>query len=397
MTIVPFQAVRPARDKAALVTCRPYEEYSAAELASQLDFNPFSFLHVLHPGYANIQRNDPWKRFGQVRTKYQDFKNEGILNKESQPLFYLYELQTKSGSYTGFLAGVSVADYLENNIRKHEDTLEYRVRQFEEYLHITGFNTEPVLIAYPQNQALESAIRDLRKKRPLYRFSTSNRDKHTLWRIKEQDIVDQVVSEFAAIPSVYIADGHHRSASAALLHSEHQMDNANTAFFMAFLISENEVRIHEYNRLIRDLNGLSQAKFLDAIAQSFTIENLAHELWKPDAKGEFGMYLNEQFYKLLPKERSSGIDAQILYDTLLAPILGIGDLRNDGRIEYLPGNKPLTKLVEMVDSGEFAVGFTLFPITFPEIKAIADRNEILPPKSTYIEPKVRSGLMIYEL
>lgn len=397
MNIVPFRAVRPTRDKAPLVTCRPYEEYAAAELASQLDFNPYSFLHVLHPGYVNVQRNDPWKRFGQVRTRYQDFKTDGILKKESEPVIYLYELQTKSGTYTGFIAGVSVADYLENRIKKHEDTLEYRVRQFEEYLHIAGFNTEPVLISYPENPELEALIVSTRKKRPLYLFSTPNRDKHTLWRMKDVDQIQAVVSAFEKISSLYIADGHHRSASAALLHQDYQGESKETDWFMAFLICENNVRIHEYNRLVSDLNGMDQERFLEAVATVFDVKDLGQELWKPEKKGEFGMYLDRRIFSLTPKTDPGEIDAQFLYDALLAPVLGIGDLRNDARIEYLPGNKPLTKMVEMVDSGAFAVGFTLFPISFADIRNIADRNEILPPKSTYIEPKVRSGLMIYEL
>ncbi|NUY82283.1 DUF1015 domain-containing protein [Flavobacterium sp. MAH-1] len=396
--ITPFAAVRPTRDKAALVTSRSYDDYSAAELAAQLDFNPFSFLHVLHPGYVNVQKNDPTKRFGQVRSKYTDFKSEGILKKETQPILYLYEMQSKSRSYTGIIAGVSIQDYLDGKIKKHEDTLEYRVEQFEEYLHITGFNTEPVLIAYPENKTLSDWISQTKSRRPLYLFSSPNRDRHTLWRIKEPAQIEWLQSEFAKIPSLYIADGHHRSASAALLYErDKDTGNANLSNFMALLVSEEQVKINEYNRVIRDLNGLNESEFLKKVSASFDIRNLGQELWKPTHKGEFGMYLNGNFYALKPLNQTSTVDAQLLYDELLAPILGIGDLRNDGRIEYIPGNQPLTKLVEWVDSDEFEVGFTLFPIAFQEIRELADRDEILPPKSTYIEPKIRSGLVIYEL
>ncbi|RZJ70223.1 DUF1015 domain-containing protein [Flavobacterium sp.] len=396
--ISPFKAVRPTRDKAALVTSRSYDDYSAAELASQLDFNPFSFLHVLHPGYVNVQKNDPVRRFGQVKAKYLDFKHEGVLKSESDPIFYLYEMRSKSRTYTGIVAGISIQDYLDGKIRKHEDTLEYRVEQFEEYLHITGFNTEPVLIAYPENEKLYNWISLAKKHRPLYLFSSPNRDRHTLWRIRDKSQIDFLVSEFDEIPALYIADGHHRSASAALLFERYKdSGNDKLSNFMALLVSENEVRINEYNRVIRDLNGLSDSDFLSKIKTAFDLEDLGQELWKPTKKGEFGMYFRHKFYRLSTKTTASDVDAQFLYDEVLAPILEIGDLRNDGRIEYLPGNQPLTKLVELVDSEEFEVGFTLFPIAFEQIRKLADAGEILPPKSTYIEPKIRSGLVIYEL
>ncbi|MBD3582966.1 DUF1015 domain-containing protein [Flavobacterium selenitireducens] len=396
--ITPFPAVRPTRDKAPLVTSRSYDDYTASELAAQLDFNPFSFLHVLHPGYVNVQKNDPNKRFGQVKAKYQDFKDEGVLKKETEPIFYLYELQSKSRSYTGIIASISVQDYLDGKLKKHEDTLEYRVEQFEEYLHITGFNTEPVLVAYPENPSLQNWIDTTRRKRPLYLFSSPNRDKHTLWRIRDKQQIDWLVTEFEKIPSLYIADGHHRSASAAMLYERHNASgNSNLGHFMAFLVSENEVKINEYNRVISDLNDLSKAEFLSRVEKVFTVVNRGNELWKPIRKGQFGMYFDGDFYALEPLSETSDIDAQLLYDELLNPILGIGDLRNDGRIDYIPGNQPLTKMVELVDTEAFEVGFTLFPIAFSQIRELADKGEILPPKSTYIEPKIRSGLVIYEI
>lgn len=396
--IIPFRAVRATRDKAGLVTSRSYDDYTSAELASQLDFNPFSFLHVLHPAYVNVQKNDPGKRFGQVRDKYRTFKDEGILKQENEPVFYLYELQSKENTFTGIIAGVSIADYLGGAIRKHEDTLEYRVRQFEEYLHVTGFNTEPVLIAYPEDAGLENKIAETKRRRPLYHFSTPNRDKHTIWRIRDAAEIDWFKNKFSGMPNLYIADGHHRSASAALLHEQYKdSGNANLEYFMAFLTSESNVKIYEYNRVIRDLNKHSKSDFIRRIGRIFKVVNRGQELWKPVRKGQFGMYLDGDFYSLDPFDTIADIDAQYLYDSILSPILGIGDLRNDGRIEYVPGNRPLTKIKEMVDGEEFEVGFTLFPIPFSDIRKLADSNEILPPKSTYIEPKIRSGLVIYEL
>lgn len=394
--ILPFKAIRPARDKASLVTSRSYEEYNAAELASQLDFNPFSFLHVVHPGYVNLQKDDAGKRFGKVREKYLDFKRSEILVEEEDEYLYLYELKSKDQIFTGIIGEISLADYRSGKIKKHEDTLKYRVEQFREYLEIAGFNTEPVLVAHQPDAFLSEYIREKKTKRPLYHFSTLNRDLHTIWRIKDKETISQITAVFGQMDSLYIADGHHRCASADRLFEEHP-ENEKASAFMGFLIDENEVKIHAYNRLVQHLNGLSAGEFLEKASEDFQITNRGHELWQPEKKGEFGMYLDGDFYQMTPKEPSEQIDPTILNEKIIAKILGITDLRSDGRIEYLPGNQPLTKIKELVDSGEFEIAFTLFPIAFSEIRKTADHNEILPPKSTYIEPKFRSGLMIYEL
>ena len=401
--IVPFKAVRPARDKVSLVTSRSYDEYSPAELASQLDYNPYSFLHVLKPAYMNMQKISASTRFKAVGTKYGEYKDEEILKKETAPVFYLYEIQSKNRIYTGIIAGTSIDDYKNNVIKKHEDTLPYRVEYFKDYLHLTGFNTEPVLITYPENKDLEQWIAVKKHRRPLYLFSSLNREKHTLWRIKDETEIQWLQEQFANIDSLYIADGHHRSASAEMLYDEDKISgNENLNYFMSFLISENDLKIYEYNRIIHDLNRLSKKQFLTALATDFTVENKAQELWKPDAKFSFGMYLDGEFYALKLKDTKfdsvlEALDTQILYEKVLHPLLGITDLRNDSRIEYIPGNKPITLIKQMIDEEEYEVGFMLFPASINEIKDLADNNLIMPPKSTYIEPKFRSGLVVYEI
>jgi uncharacterized protein (DUF1015 family) len=401
--IVPFKAVRPARDKVSLVTSRSYDEYSPAELASQLDYNPFSFLHVLNPAYVNQQKASAETRFKLVHTKYTDFKNDDVLKQEDSPVFYLYEIKSKSRVYTGIIAATSIEDYQNNIIKKHEDTLSYRVEYFKDYLHQAGFNTEPVLITYPENIVLRKWISTRKQKRPLYLFSTPNRDKHTLWRIKDDNEILWLQQQFDAIDSLYIADGHHRSASAELLYKQDKdSGNVNLNYFMSFLICETDLRIYEYNRIIRDLNGLSNKQFLDALSVNFVVENKHMELWKPDEKFHFGMYLYGEFYSIKLRDINFSsvretLDAQILYDKVLEPLLAIHDLRNDERIEYIPGSKPITTIKEIIDSGDYKVGFMLYPASIEEIKQLADNNLIMPPKSTYIEPKFRSGLVVYEL
>ncbi|WP_417351138.1 DUF1015 domain-containing protein [Flavobacterium alkalisoli] len=401
--IVPFKAVRPTRDKVSLVTSRSYDEYTPAELASQLDYNPFSFLHILNPAYVNLQKIATSTRFKGVQLKYQEFKDEDVFKKEASPVFFLYEIQSKNNSFTGIIAGTSIEDYKNNVIKKHEDTLAYRVELFKDYLHQTGFNTEPVLITYPQNNELQAWIDKRKQKRPLYLFSTPNKDKHILWRIKEEDEIQWIQEQFEKAGNIYIADGHHRSASAEMLYDQDkESGNANLDYFMSFLICETNLKIYEYNRIINDLNGLTKQAFLKALEKDFVVENKQQELWKPKQKYQYGMYLDGDFYALSLKDTNfksvmEALDAQILYTKVLNPLLGIGDLRNDERIDYIPGSKPITEIKKQVDSGDFEVGFMLYPASINEIKELADNDLIMPPKSTYIEPKFRSGLVIYEI
>jgi len=409
--IIPFKAVRPAPDKVGLVSCRNYEDYSPAELAAWLDFNPYSFLHVINPAYVNAQKITLDKRFKGVAHKYQDFKNEEVFISEENPVFFLYEIQTKNRTFTGIVAGTSIEDYKNNVIKKHEDTLQYRVELFKDYLHQTGFNTEPVLMTYPDNKTINTWIEDKKKSQPIYNYTTTNKQKHQLWKVETNQEITWLQQQFENISELYIADGHHRSASAELLHDQDKhLGNPNLNYFMSFLIAESEVKIYEFNRIIRDLNGFNATEFLEKLEDNFIIKNKDQELWKPESKFEFGMYLDGNFYALFYKQENNftinnddknailnNLDAQILYDKVLQPLLAIEDLRNDERIEYIPGKQSILTLKELVDEGEFAVGFMLFPSDISEIKALADNNLIMPPKSTYIEPKFRSGLMIYEL
>ena len=410
--IIPFKAVRPTPDKIGLVTCRNYDDYSSAELAAWLSFNPYSFLHVIHPAYMHSQKITLDKRFKGVAHKYQDFKEDGVFMEEEKAVFFLYEIKTKTQSFTGIVAGTSIEDYKNNIIKKHEDTLQYRVEYFKDYLHQTGFNTEPVLITYPDSDVLNNWIFEKKKSLPIYNYSTTNKEKHQLWKIETDEEISWLTKQFANIPELYIADGHHRSASAEMLYDEDKhLGNENLNYFMSFLIAESQVKIYEFNRIIRDLNGYSKNDFLEKLSEHFIIKDKEQELWKPQSKFEFGMYLDGHFYALFYKQESTSsssrtrskenilenLDAQILYDKVLQPLLGIEDLRNDERIEYIPGKQSIATIKELVDEGEFEVGFMLYPSDISEIKALADNGLIMPPKSTYIEPKFRSGLIVYEL
>lgn len=403
--IHPFKAFRPTRDKVSLVTSRSYEEYSAAELASQLDFNPLSFLHILNPAYTNQQKITFERRFKLVHQKYQDFKDDRILVRDEKPAVYVHRIKTDDSIFTGIILATTIEDYKNGLIKKHEDTLQYRVELFKDYMNYAGFNTEPVLMNYPDNALIDAWLEDITSKLPDFEFATTIKDIHYLWKVDDLKEIEFLQNTFDTIGDLYIADGHHRSASANMLYDEQSDVKSEAASrFMSYLIADSNVKIYEYNRLIKDLNGLSKEEFIERLSENFVVEIKTQQLFHPSKKHEFGMYLENEFYSLTLKlEKFSfnnalqGLDAQILYDTVLLPILGISDLRNDERIDYIPGKKSVIDIKKIIDSEEFELGFVLFPANITEIKSIADSNLIMPPKSTYIEPKFRSGLVIYEL
>jgi uncharacterized protein (DUF1015 family) len=403
--IIPFQAVRPTRDKVSLVTCRSYEEYETAELAAQLDFNPLSFLHILKPAYTNQERVSFEKRYRQVFQKYQDFKTENILVKDINPAIYIHKIVTKNQTFTGIIVGTSIKDYSNNSIKKHEETLAFRVQLLKEYMKHSEFNTEPVLMTYPDNKTIENWIFNCTQKLADFEFSSTKKEINYLWKIDDAVEVKWIQNIFEKINTLYIADGHHRSEAAKLLSEENKnIENTAKEYLLTYLIPENNIKIYQFNRLVKDLNGLQKEDFINKLNENFIVENKNQQPFLPSVSHQFGMYLDNEFYSLtLRKEKQlfetplDCIDTQILYETILLPLLSIKDLRNDERIEYLSGKQSILELKQVIDEGDFELGFILFPSNINEIIALADHNLIMPPKSTYIEPKFRSGIVIYEL
>ena len=403
--IIPFRAVRPTRDKVCLVSCRSYEEYVTAELAAQLDFNPLSFLHVLKPAYTNQESVSFEKRYRKVNQKYQDFKTEKILVKDKSPAFYIHKIITTTQSFTGIIVGTSIADYRSNTIKKHEETIAFRVQLLKDYMKFSKFNTEPVLMTYPDNKTIESWIFNRTQKLADFEFSTTKKEVNYLWKIDDAIEINWIQSIFEKINTLYLADGHHRLAAAALLSEENEKtENSDKDYLLSYLISENTVQVYEFNRLVKDLNGFAKEAFIRELDKHFSVENLKQQPFKPAEKHQFGMYLENEFYRLLLRKEKldfksalESLDTQILYEKVLLPLLGIKDLRDDERIEYVSGKQSILEIKQIIDEGEFEVGFILFPSNINEIKALADADLIMPPKSTYIEPKFRSGIVIYEL
>lgn len=407
--ILPFKAVRPARAYAGLVASRSYEDYTQDELHAQLEYNPYSFLHIINPGYKFQHEIGGSRRFEMVRNRYFEFREDKIFIQDTDACYYIYHIENRENSCCGIIAAASADDYEHNIIKKHEDTIAHREELFKDYLKVVGFNTEPVLLTYPDNPLIEALMQKTMKQRPEYEFATSNREIHKLWKICDKENTGKIASEFAKMEKLYIADGHHRSASSWLLAKESKENNPQHTgqepynFFMSYLIAESKLRVYEYSRLIRDLNGHSKEEFLILLDEWFRIENRGQDIYRPSKKHHFNMYLDGEFYSLYLRKTHykftdslSSLDSNILYEKILKPVLGIEDLRKDKRIAYIHGRNDLIELKTRIDSKEFAVGFGMLPTDVEEIKQIADENLIMPPKSTYIEPKLRSGLTIYE-
>jgi uncharacterized protein (DUF1015 family) len=408
--IKPFKAIRPTKDKVAFVASRSYEEYSRKELNAVLAFNPFSFLHIINPGYRYSKNVSGQERYKLVRSRYLEFLEHNIFLKDAQDSFYLYQIIKDDFKCCGLFCGTSISDYQNNVIKKHESTLQRREALFANYLKTVEFNAEPVLMTFEDNSTIAEIIKNTREKSPEYDFTTSDKVNHRLWVISEKKIIEQLIAEFQKTDALYIADGHHRSASSNLFAETAKQDNPRHNgkepynFFMSYLIPESEIKIYEFNRKIKDLNGLTREEFLISLAKYYRIVKKGSRPYKPSKKHHFSMYLDGEFFALYLRKKVytfndplSELDTQILFKTVLEPILGILDLRKDKRIAYGYGKQNAIEMKEEIDKGRFKVGFGMVPITMDEVKAVANAGLIMPPKSTYIEPKLRSGIAIYEL
>ena len=397
--IRPFRAIRPIRDKSSLVASRSYLSYSNETLKEKLENNPFTFLHIINPDYKKKIKSKGAEKFKLVKEKYQEFICKNYLIQDKRPSYYIYQQQNTTHKFKGIIAATSVDDYINGNIKKHEHTITSREEMFREYLEITGFNADPVLLSYPKNTKINSLLLKYEEKRAEYEFTTTNKTLHKLWIISDEYDIKNIKKEFNTIENLYIADGHHRCASSSLLKRTKKTEYNN--YFMSLLIDENQLNIINFNRLIKGLNSLTYESFIDKIKINFDVTQSLD--CKPTKKNEIGMYLKGKSYLLNAKKDSfhndciNRLDPVILSNNILKPILNIIDEKTDKNIKFISGNIPFSELRKLVDSEEYQVAFILKPIPISTIKEVADRNKFMPPKSTYIEPKLRSGLTIYPL
>ncbi len=408
--IEPFRAWRPAPRYAEQVASPPYDVLSSEEARAIAAANPKSFLHVVKPEVDLPSGVDQYAHevYAKGAENLRRMIAEGVLIRESRPAFYLYRQRMGDHVQTGVVAGASVDEYEDGRIKKHENTRKVKEDDRTRHIEATGANTGPVFLAYRAMDPIDRLVDRLTTGGPVYDFEAEDGIRHTLWVVDAPDDVAALAGAFGQVPAMYVADGHHRSASAARVREARRRANPDHTgnepynFFLAVLFPHDQLKIMDYNRVVRDLNGLDPDAFLARVGEKFEVTETAEP--RPSAPKEMGMFLGGRWYRLRarPGTYPEGdpvkcLDVAILQDNLLAPILGIGDPRTDERIDFVGGIRGLGELERRVGSGEWAVAFALYPTSIDQLFAVADAGKVMPPKSTWFEPKLRSGLIVRPL
>ena len=405
--IAAFKAIRPVRDKVHLVATRPYYSYKKNVLKAKLEDNPFTFLHIINPEFSTSIKTKPnsKERFSLVKSQFDHFLKEGILVQETDDRLYIYRQSTDGFSVIGVIGGASVKEYMDNDIKKHEQTITLREEVFTNYLDQVGFNAEPVLMTYDPQSGLNDLIEKVSTERPEYEFTTTDRIKHELWVLsKDQTLKCQEL--FKEVDALYIADGHHRSAS-SVRYAELKAKEGNicpeTGYFLSFIVAKDQVKILAFHRLLKSLNGYTKASFIAAMSELGSMKEIPAAC-EPTKEHQFTICMGKEWYVFEPKQSFihesnpvEQLDSFILSDLILKPLLGIIDLKTSNQVEFVPGNESLSSIEDKINSGKFEVGFILHPATIDQVKEVADAGMNMPPKSTWVEPKLRSGLTIYQL
>ncbi|MDB0037846.1 DUF1015 domain-containing protein [bacterium] len=405
--IHPFRAIRPTRDKVHLVAARAFHSYERNILEAKLEENPFTFLHIINPEFeneaaTNLSNSDKFKL---VSKNYEEFIEKEILIQDDEPTLYVYR-QSKSGHvFTGVIAGASVEEYLSDSIKKHEATITSREQMFTEYLDIVGYNAEPVLLAHKSSVEIESLLNSITSVSAEYEFTTTDLVTHELWKLAPSE-TKLMQNAFENLGELYIADGHHRSASSVRLCQQRKLNGSsftNEGAFLSYIIDESQLEILEFNRLIKTMNGLSSEEIISSISESFDIKKNP-ESHKPEVNHQICMCLEGEWYLLTCKSEIlddshpvNCLDAELLTQHVLSPILGIHDLTCNDNVSFMSGVESINKLEGLIESGEYKIAFVLYPATMNQVMRVADHQMIMPPKSTWVEPKLRSGLIIYNI
>jgi uncharacterized protein (DUF1015 family) len=388
--VKPFSALIPAAHLQSSVVTRPLEYYSTGEAKLIASENNYSFLHLINPAldHAYLRDMNQDLIFRKIAENFDAFVNGKVLVPLNRSCYYIYQVTSNGFTQTGLWALSDVQNYLDGSIKKHELTVERREKQLAEYLHNTGLDANPVLITYHPVEAIELITQKYIKELPVIDFVFTDLTGHKVWLIDDQADIDLITYEIGKVESVYIADGHHRAAAMS------KMD-----FFSTVFMNTDQIRILQFNRLVRDLNGLNTKDFLSALEDVFTVEKSDHPV-NPDQLHQIGMYLDSQWYILYPKPHVFDandpvelLDVSILQNQLLGPVLGIDDPRTNARITFEGGNTPLKEIQTMVDNSLYAVAFTLFAVSVEQLINVADANKTMPPKSTWIEPKFLVGIL----
>ncbi|WP_322630685.1 DUF1015 family protein [Aedoeadaptatus coxii] len=399
-----FRAVRPKNEYAKEVAALPYDVFSVAEALEEIRRHPKSFLQVDLPE-ATIEGEveGSVNRIG--KQHFERLQEEGLFYREEAPCLYVYELERDGHRQRGLMCLASVDDYLDDKIKKHEKTRREKEENRVDHIDTLDAQTGPIFLTYRNQKAIDALIDESTKKEPLA-FTTDDDTTHRLWTIDDEDVIGEIVENFKSLDALYIADGHHRSASAVRVGEIRRKaygpgnDETPYNYFMAIVYPAEELKVYDYNRVVADLNGLNLEEFLEKIGDNFSVEEEKAEV-HPREKGEFGMFVDGKWYRLRYKGEAiddviEGLDVSILQNFLLAPVLGIGDPRSDKRIDFVGGVRGLKELERRVKE-DMTVAFSMFPTSLDDLMAVADAGKVMPPKSTWFEPKPRSGLFIHPL
>ncbi len=400
MTLIqPFTGLRPLNARAAEVVAPPYDVLSSDEARIRAAGRPWSFLHISKPEIDLPEGTDPYSEevYARAAVNLQHMLREGILERDAEPCYYIYRLVMGEHSQTGLVAVASVADYDSNRIRRHEftrpDKEDDRVRQIEALNAQTG----PVLLAYRSQAEVDALLADAARAEPEVELVADDGIAHSLWVVRDPARIGQITAAFEAMEALYIADGHHRSAAASRVAAS-RGSSSQAGYFLCVIFPHTQMQILDYNRVVRDLAGMSPEILLARIAERFQVLPEAAAV-RPERPGTFGMYLAGQWYRLviqperIPHDPVGRLDVSLLADNLLAPLLGIEDSRRDKRIDFVGGIRGLVELEKRVDSGEMSVAFSMYPTRMEDLMAVADAGEVMPPKSTWFEPKLADGLV----
>ena len=411
--IKPFKGIRPPQALVEQVASRPYDVLNSAEARAEAGDNEKSLYHIIKPEInfpEGTDEHDPCV-YESAAQHFQMFQDKGWLVQDDKENYYVYAQTMNGKTQYGLVVGAYVPDYMNGVIKKHELTRRDKEEDRMKHVRVNNANIEPVFFAYPDNAELDAIVAKYAATEPEYDFiAPGDGFGHTVWVIDQQEDIDAITKAFAVMPSLYIADGHHRSAAAALVGAEKAQQNPNHKgdeeynYFMAVCFPANQLTIIDYNRVVKDLNGLSAEEFLGAVAKNFIVEEKGEEIYKPQALHNFSLYLEGKWYSLTAKEGTYDdndpigvLDVTISSNLILDEILGIKDLRSDKRIDFVGGIRGLGELKKRVDSGEMKVALALYPVSMKQLMDIADTGNIMPPKTTWFEPKLRSGLIIHKL
>lgn len=409
-SVKPFKALRPKVESVRQVASRPYDVLNSQEAKEEAAGNALSFLHITK---AEIDLPDTidthtQQVYDKAKQNLNDFISKGVLFREDMPCYYIYQLVMNGRSQTGLVCVSSLDDYEKGIIKKHELTRPEKELDRINHIKTTGAQTGNVFLAYRNVGAIDALVELWKKSHdPVYDFKADDGIYHTVWVVNDTDVINSLTTLFATkVPHTYIADGHHRAASAAKVRKELGKKAAESAgYFLTTLFPADQLRILDYNRIVKDLNGEEEETLISYLHDDFDVTMIGKEEYKPEKLHDFGMYLNKKWYKLTAREDSytddpiGVLDVTILSQNVLAKTLGIKDQRTDKRIDFVGGIRGLGELKKRVDSGEMAVAFSLYPVSIQQLFAIADSGEVMPPKSTWFEPKLRDGLLthlIYE-